>query len=163
MTNSSTRFQVTQFTNALLARHRIFKKLFKTTDICFENGQRDVWNNWLTRLTWACRLTSLYLRMGSSSTFSVALFQIIFSFLCTHNKDFSMENDRGKNLSGSSNDAFILLIPMLKGTRPDTWQSSRGRLGRSSNAKTARNSKMWRTDRRTDRRTYRPTDRHGKV
>ena len=27
-------------------------------------------------------------------------------------------------------------------TRPDTRQSSRGRLGRSSNAKTARNSKM---------------------
>ena len=27
-------------------------------------------------------------------------------------------------------------------TRPDTWQSSCGRLGRSSNAKTARNSKM---------------------
>ena len=40
-------------------------------------------------------------------------------------------------------------------TRPDTRQSSRGRLGRSSNAKTNRNSEMWRTDRRTDR--------HGKV
>ena len=42
-----------------------------------------------------------------------------------------------------------------KKTRPDTWQSSHGRLGRSSNAKTARNSKMWPTDQ--------PTDRHGKV
>ena len=30
----------------------------------------------------------------------------------------------------------------LNKTRPDTRQSSRGRLGRSSNAKTARNSKM---------------------
>ena len=30
-------------------------------------------------------------------------------------------------------------------TRPDTRQSSRGWLGRSSNAKTVRNSKMWRT------------------
>ena len=37
-----------------------------------------------------------------------------------------------------------------KKTRPDTRQSSRGRLGRSSNAKTARNSKMLRTDRPTD-------------
>ena len=33
------------------------------------------------------------------------------------------------------------LVTDLK-TRPDTRQSSRGRLGRSSNAKTARNSKM---------------------
>ena len=40
-------------------------------------------------------------------------------------------------------------------TRPDTRQDSRGWLGRSSNAKTARNSKMLRTDGRTDR--------HGKV
>ena len=31
-------------------------------------------------------------------------------------------------------------------TRPDTRQSSRGWLGRSNNAKTARNSKMWHTD-----------------
>ena len=42
-----------------------------------------------------------------------------------------------------------------KATRPGTWQSSCGRLGRSSNAQTARNSKMW----RTYRQTYRPTDR----
>ena len=38
-------------------------------------------------------------------------------------------------------------------TRPDTWQSSRGQLGRSSSAKTAQNSKMLRhgpTDRRTE-------------
>ena len=35
-------------------------------------------------------------------------------------------------------------------TRPDTRQSSCGRLSRSSNAKTARNSKMWPTDRPTD-------------
>ena len=40
-------------------------------------------------------------------------------------------------------------------TRPDTWHSSRGRLGRSSNAKTAWNSKTLRRDR--------PTGRHGKV
>ena len=40
-------------------------------------------------------------------------------------------------------------------TRPDTRQDSRGRLGRGSNAKTARNSEMWWTDGRTDR--------HGKV
>ena len=39
-------------------------------------------------------------------------------------------------------------------TRPDTRQYSRGRLGRSSNAKTARNSKKIRDGR---------TDRHGKV
>ena len=48
-------------------------------------------------------------------------------------------------------------------TRPDTRQSSRGRLGRSSNAKTARNSKMWRKDGWTDLPTYRPTEQHGKV
>ena len=40
-------------------------------------------------------------------------------------------------------------------TRPDTRQSSRGWLGRSSSAKTRRNSEMLRTDG--------PTDRHGKV
>ena len=39
---------------------------------------------------------------------------------------------------------------LRKKTRPDTRQSSRGWLGRSSNAKTAQNSKMWRTDRPTD-------------
>ena len=38
-------------------------------------------------------------------------------------------------------------------TRPDKLQTSRGRLGRSSNAKTNHYSKMWRTDRRTDRPT----------
>ena len=48
-------------------------------------------------------------------------------------------------------------------TRPDTRQSSRGRLGRSSNTNTARNSKMWWTDGRTDLPTDRLTDRHGKV
>ena len=37
-----------------------------------------------------------------------------------------------------------------KGTRSDTQQDSRGRLGRSSNVRTARNSKMWRTDRHID-------------
>ena len=42
-------------------------------------------------------------------------------------------------------------------TRPDTRQSSRGRLGRSSNAKTARNSKTWQTDGRTDLPTDQPT------
>ena len=35
-------------------------------------------------------------------------------------------------------------------TRPNTRQSSRGRLGRSSNAKIARNSEMLPTYRRTD-------------
>ena len=52
-----------------------------------------------------------------------------------------------------------------KGTRLDTRQSSRGRFGRSVNAKTARNSEMLWTDGRTDRwmdgqvdgRTDRPT------
>ena len=44
-------------------------------------------------------------------------------------------------------------------TRPDTRQSSRGRLGRSGNAKTARNLTKF----VTDIPTYRPTDRHGKV
>ena len=44
-----------------------------------------------------------------------------------------------------------------KGTRPDTRQSSRGRLGRSSNAKTAWNSKMW----WTDGWTYGHADQHG--
>ena len=52
-------------------------------------------------------------------------------------------------------------------TRPDTWQDSRGRLGRSRDAKTARNPKKFVTDlptyRHTDIPTYRPTDRHGKV
>ena len=48
-------------------------------------------------------------------------------------------------------------------TRPDTRQSSRGRLGRSSNAKTVQTSKMWRTDRQTDGPTYQPTNRQGKV
>ena len=38
-------------------------------------------------------------------------------------------------------------------TRPDTRQTSRGRLGRSSSAKTTRNSKLWRMDGRTDGRT----------
>ena len=41
-------------------------------------------------------------------------------------------------------------------TRPDTRQSSRGRLGRSSNAKTALNSKKVTLP--TDLPTYRPTD-----
>ena len=54
--------------------------------------------------------------------------------------------------------SYRVACPQLK-TRPDTRQSSGGRLGRSSTAKTARNSKMW----RTDLPTYRPTDRHGKV
>ena len=40
-----------------------------------------------------------------------------------------------------------------KKTRPDTRQSSRGRLGRSSYAKTTRNSKMRQMDVQTDRRT----------
>ena len=38
----------------------------------------------------------------------------------------------------------------LQETRPDTRQDSRGRLGRGSIAKTARNSEMLLTDRRTD-------------
>ena len=38
-------------------------------------------------------------------------------------------------------------------TRPDTRHQRRGRLGRGSNAKTARNSEMLRTDGRTDGRT----------
>ena len=42
---------------------------------------------------------------------------------------------------------------IIKITRPDTRQSSRGWFGRSSNAKTARDSKMW----PTYRPTYRPT------
>ena len=48
----------------------------------------------------------------------------------------------------------------VKGTRPDTRQSSRGWLGRSSSAKTARNSKMLRdgrTDGQTDGRMDQPT------
>ena len=49
-----------------------------------------------------------------------------------------------------------------KKTRPDTRQSSRGRLGRSSNAKKRSKIKNV-TDGPTDGRTYRPTDRHGKV
>ena len=40
---------------------------------------------------------------------------------------------------------------MVLRTRPDTRQDSRGRLGRSSNAKNAWNLKMWRTEGRTDR------------
>ena len=43
-------------------------------------------------------------------------------------------------------------------TRPDTRQDSRGGLGRSSNEKTARNSKMWRIDGPTDGPTDLPTD-----
>ena len=44
-------------------------------------------------------------------------------------------------------------------TRPDTRQSSRGWLGRSGNAKTARNSTKF----VTDVPTYRPTNQHSKV
>ena len=47
-------------------------------------------------------------------------------------------------------------------TRPDTRQSSRGRLGRSNNAKTARNFRNI-SDGRTDGRADGRTDRHGKV
>ena len=43
-------------------------------------------------------------------------------------------------------------------TRPDTQQDSRGRLGRSSNAKTACHSEMWRTGGWTDRPTDQTTD-----
>ena len=50
-----------------------------------------------------------------------------------------------------------------KVTRPDTRQSGRGRLGRSSNAKEKRSEFKNVTDRPTDGPTYRPTDRHGKV
>ena len=42
-------------------------------------------------------------------------------------------------------------------TRPDTWQSSRRQWGKSSRAKTARNSKMFRTDGLTDGPTDQPT------
>ena len=45
---------------------------------------------------------------------------------------------------------------MIKKTRPDTRQSSRRQLGRSSNAKTAQNSKNV-TYRPTDQPTDRPT------
>ena len=53
---------------------------------------------------------------------------------------------------------FISRFCFFRKTRSDTRQSSRGRLGRSSNAKTAQNSKNV-----TDGRTYGPTDRHGKM
>ena len=43
------------------------------------------------------------------------------------------------------------------GNKAGSRQSSREWLGRSSIAKTARNSQMWRTYRRTDIPTYRPT------
>ena len=42
-----------------------------------------------------------------------------------------------------------------KKTRPDTWQSSRGRLGRSSNTKSACNLEIFVTYRRTDRPRFR--------
>ena len=45
---------------------------------------------------------------------------------------------------------FAREMPGSRLTRPDTRQSSRGQLGRSSCEKTAWNSKMLRTDRRTD-------------
>ena len=48
-------------------------------------------------------------------------------------------------------------------TRPDTWQSRRGWLDRSNNAKNARNSIMWRTGGPMDGRTARLTDWHSKV
>ena len=71
---------------------------------------------------------------------------------------------------------WCLPILLQKKTRPDTRQDSRGRLGRGSNAKIARNSVMWQTDRQgkvsacprlkssvtdgpTDQRTNRPMDR----
>ena len=65
------------------------------------------------------------------------------------------------NLSSvfSSRNILDNILDNKNETRPDTRQSSRGRLGRSSNAKIARNSKMWPTDRLKDG----PTDRHGKV
>ena len=46
---------------------------------------------------------------------------------------------------------IALNLPRLNETRPDTRQDSRGRFGRDSNAKAARNSEMLRTDGRTDR------------
>ena len=47
-------------------------------------------------------------------------------------------------------------------TRPDTRQSSCGQLGRSSNTKTARNSKMLPTDRRTDGPTRQGVESRGR-
>ena len=44
----------------------------------------------------------------------------------------------------------LFKMSFWKKRRPDTRQSSRGRLDRSPNAKAAQNSKMWRTDRPMD-------------
>ena len=52
-----------------------------------------------------------------------------------------------------SSEYFAAPIHLWIETRPDTRQSSRGQLGRSSNAKTARNSEMLWWDRRIDRVT----------
>ena len=59
-------------------------------------------------------------------------------------------------LAVSTSECILLFITVKNTkTRLDKWQSSRGRLGRSSNAKTAGNSKMWQLDWQTDQ--------HGKV
>ena len=53
----------------------------------------------------------------------------------------------------SSASSFFEQTMSLMLTRPDTRQSSRRPLGRSNNAKTTWNSKIWRMDRPTDGRT----------
>ena len=54
----------------------------------------------------------------------------------------------------SSASSFFEQTMSLMLTRPDTRQSSRRPLGRSNNAKTTRNSKIWRMDRPMDGRTH---------
>ena len=56
------------------------------------------------------------------------------------------------NRHGKNPDNFVGLY-LLNKTRPDTRQSSRGRLGRNSNAKTARDARDARSGGRTDRPT----------
>ena len=73
---------------------------------------------------------------------------------------FQLESIRIKQENPIKKDQKRLEISsefLSKKTRPDTWQDSCGRLGRSSKAKTARNSKMGRMDGRMVGRTYQPT------
>ena len=84
--------------------------------------------------------------------------QILVSSLFTPTIRWRVEQKKKKRVLKQEKKMIKEKKRKEKWTRPDTRQSSRGRLGRSSNAKITRNSKMWPTDGPTDGRTDRPTD-----
>ena len=78
-------------------------------------------------------------------------FKSALSPLCSVNFAYnSMPSPIRENHWDKSRWIFHCKFCIQRQTRPDTRQSSRGWLGRSSNAKTAQNLKMWRTDRQTN-------------